>query len=190
MKLRITLLAAISVLLLASCSLAADVTPPPGFENADTNPQPVAGPTTEAVVPQDSGLGYPTTLPSVAKGASIYAQNCTRCHGPSGRGDGPMSSQIEFPLPDFTDSDLAFKGNYVLQGNYNVDVQCADSVLALDRCASDYDVIDIGFSEFEADFLEVVEDHGITPSGRFALSTFSIASFGRVPPTGANGSNS
>ncbi len=109
MKLRLTLLAAISVLLLASCSLAADVTPPPGFENVDTNPQPVAGPTTEAVVPQDSGLGYPTTLPSVAKGASIYAQNCTRCHGPSGRGDGPMSSQIEFPLPDFTDSDLAFK---------------------------------------------------------------------------------
>lgn len=108
MKLRITLLAAMSVLLLASCSLAADVTPPPGFENADTNPQPAAGPTTEAVVPQDSGLGYPTTLPSVAKGASIYAQNCTRCHGPSGRGDGSTASQIEFPLPDFTNSDLAF----------------------------------------------------------------------------------
>lgn len=93
--------------LLAACSLAEDVTPPPGFEDAEIGPQIVATPTTEVVIPADTGLGYPAAPPSIARGAAIYAQNCARCHGSGGAGDGPMASQIEFPLPDFTRPDLA-----------------------------------------------------------------------------------
>ena len=96
-------------LLLAACSLAGDVTPPPGFE--DTSSLPVAGPlsTTDAgpVIPPDSGLGYPSTIPSALEGAALYAQNCTRCHGVSGGGDGEMVPQIQFPVPAFNTPNLA-----------------------------------------------------------------------------------
>ncbi len=96
-------------LLLAACSLAGDVTPPPGFE--DTSSLPVAGPlpTTDAgsVIPPDSGLGYPATIPSAVEGAALYATNCTRCHGLTGGGDGELVSQIEFPVPAFNTPDLA-----------------------------------------------------------------------------------
>ena len=33
----------------------------------------------------------------------IYNTNCARCHGKSGRGDGPDDELLETPLPDFTD---------------------------------------------------------------------------------------
>jgi len=96
-------------LLLAACSLAGDVTPPPGFE--DTSSLPVAGPLPAAdagpVIPPDSGLGYPATIPSAVEGVALYAQNCTRCHGVTGGGDGEMAAQIQFPVPAFNTPDLA-----------------------------------------------------------------------------------
>ncbi len=96
-------------IILAACSLAGDVTPPPGFESsnanapADINPVPTSAPP----IAPDSGLGYPSFTPSVAEGAFLYAQNCTRCHGAGGAGDGELASQIQFPLPDLTTPDLA-----------------------------------------------------------------------------------
>ena len=103
------ILFALAALLLAACSLAGDVTPPPGFE--DTSSLPVAGPlpTTDSspVIPPDSGLGYPATTPSAVEGAALYAANCTRCHGLTGGGDGELVSQIEFPVPAFNTPDLA-----------------------------------------------------------------------------------
>jgi mono/diheme cytochrome c family protein len=82
------------VALLAACSLAEDTTPPPGY----VTPVPTATP-----VPD-----FPKSKPSIPRGASVYAQNCTRCHGVSGKGDGEMVSQITVPVPAFTNPELAF----------------------------------------------------------------------------------
>ncbi|MEK7276529.1 MAG: c-type cytochrome, partial [Chloroflexota bacterium] len=108
---RISALSALSAVsfLFAACSLAGDVTPPPGFESSNVNPPADANPvpTSASPIAPDSGLGYPSFTPSVAEGAFLYAQNCTRCHGAGGAGDGEMASQIEFPMSDFTTPDLA-----------------------------------------------------------------------------------
>ena len=47
----------------------------------------------------------PQSAPDLALGAQIYAQNCTRCHGVSGKGDGELvqSGQVT-GVPDFTDA--------------------------------------------------------------------------------------
>jgi mono/diheme cytochrome c family protein len=50
-------------------------------------------------------MGLPTEHPDLRQGALIYAENCTRCHGPSGQGNGQLvlSGQLAEPPPDFTD---------------------------------------------------------------------------------------
>jgi mono/diheme cytochrome c family protein len=83
---------------LAACSLAGDVTPPPGFEQ-------VTAPPAVAVAPAE--VGFPSAMPSAVEGARLYAENCTRCHGPTGGGDGEMKSQIQFPIPAFNTPDRA-----------------------------------------------------------------------------------
>ncbi|MDF0599383.1 cytochrome c [Psychromarinibacter sp. C21-152] len=35
-------------------------------------------------------------------GAELYVQYCATCHGPSGRGDGPMSEILNATVPDLT----------------------------------------------------------------------------------------
>jgi len=94
-----------AALFLAACSLAGDVTPPPGLE--DTSASASTGPAPNAALSFDLGPGYPTTTPSAAEGEVLYSQNCTRCHGLTGGGDGEMASQIQFPIPAFNVPDLA-----------------------------------------------------------------------------------
>ncbi len=50
-------------------------------------------------------IGYPLDAPNLANGAQIFAANCTRCHGPSGAGDGEfvLNGQVE-NIPDLTDA--------------------------------------------------------------------------------------
>ncbi len=38
---------------------------------------------------------------SIAIGRSLYTQNCAQCHGPSGRGDGPLAPTLSVPPADF-----------------------------------------------------------------------------------------
>lgn len=44
----------------------------------------------------------PEVRSSAAAGARHYAEHCTACHGPDGRGDGPLSAPLRPPPPDFT----------------------------------------------------------------------------------------
>lgn len=76
-------------LFLAACSLADDITPPPGIELTQTAaaPAPV----------------IPATQPDAVAGAEIYDQNCIKCHGPTGQGDGELVAQLTGRPPDFTD---------------------------------------------------------------------------------------
>jgi high-affinity iron transporter len=46
----------------------------------------------------------PPEPPSAARGDALYRENCIRCHGERGRGDGPDAARSERHPPDFTDS--------------------------------------------------------------------------------------
>lgn len=39
---------------------------------------------------------------TLAGGADLYAQLCASCHGPEGRGDGPVAPTLKTPPPDLT----------------------------------------------------------------------------------------
>lgn len=58
---------------------------------------------------------YPTTYfastepyaaPSVARGAPLYAANCTACHGVDGRGDGPIAKSLPIAPADLTEEHI------------------------------------------------------------------------------------
>jgi mono/diheme cytochrome c family protein len=38
-------------------------------------------------------------------GAQVFVMACARCHGPEGRGDGPLALKLG-PVPDLNDADL------------------------------------------------------------------------------------
>ncbi len=40
--------------------------------------------------PAPTEVGYPIEAPNLVRGAAIYAENCTRCHGITGAGDGEL----------------------------------------------------------------------------------------------------
>jgi len=46
------------------------------------------------------------TAQSVARGAPLYAQNCFVCHGPLGRGDGPLADKLPVRPADLTEAHL------------------------------------------------------------------------------------
>ena len=88
--LRIFLLT-ISALILSACSftLAADVTPPPGYRQ----PTPM-----EAPVEATSGPMFPLVPPDAKNGEPIFAEKCAPCHGVEGLGDGPQAAQLPNPV--------------------------------------------------------------------------------------------
>lgn len=68
--------------LVSACNftLAADVTPPPGYV------PPTAAPTL--------GPSYPAAAPDIDKGKAIYTEKCAACHGETGFGDGEQGKQL------------------------------------------------------------------------------------------------
>ena len=76
---------------LSSCnfSLAADVTPPPGY-------QPPAE--TQAQAEATSGPLFPIVPPDPLKGQAIYVEKCAPCHGVTGLGDGPRAKELPNPV--------------------------------------------------------------------------------------------
>ncbi len=67
-------------LALGACSLAEDITPPPGYQSP--TPLPTMGPL------------FPANPPDLAAGAAIFAEKCAPCHGSSGLGDGPSAANL------------------------------------------------------------------------------------------------
>lgn len=41
-----------------------------------------------------------------AAGAKLYKQHCTLCHGPGGKGDGPVGASLQPPPMDLTSADV------------------------------------------------------------------------------------
>lgn len=85
-------LGALALLALAACSLAEDITPPPGIEL-----------TQAASIPTPAFAAF---RPNPVEGEIVYSQHCIQCHGPQGKGDGEMAPQLASqrsgPLPDFS----------------------------------------------------------------------------------------
>jgi len=87
------------VLILSACSfsLAADVTPPPGYQSPTAPIQPAAL----------KGPLYPLVPPNPADGAGIFSEKCAPCHGTTGKGDGPRAAQLPNPVAAIGTADLA-----------------------------------------------------------------------------------
>lgn len=113
--LRFLLLPALAGLFLAACSLAGDVTPPPGARTIVNAPAelptqpPAASPATQSAPGESAPAALaPGGRPSAAEGALVYAEHCAACHGETGNGDGPMAANVpggadmvpKFALPD------------------------------------------------------------------------------------------
>lgn len=111
MKLRHAILLAVITILLTACNftLAADVTPPPGY--VAPTPAPTLGPL------------YPARAPDVSNGAAIYVEKCAACHGETGLGDGEQGKQLPVSvapigLPAFAQNALPSAWfSMVTQGN-------------------------------------------------------------------------
>jgi mono/diheme cytochrome c family protein len=86
----------LAALTLAACSLAEDLTPPPGIEL-----------TQAASIPTPAFAAF---KPSPILGEFVYSQHCVKCHGATGKGDGEMAPQLAAqrpePLPDFSNPDI------------------------------------------------------------------------------------
>ncbi len=50
---------------------------------------------------------FPATPPSLARGARLFGEQCASCHGPAGRGDGPLARSLVPPPADLTAAALA-----------------------------------------------------------------------------------
>lgn len=91
--------------LLAGCSLAGDVTPPPGMDTGVRPSAPLAA-APGGSIQTVSADSFPSAAPSVVQGAEVYAAHCAACHGPTGHGDGEKSAQLMTqrtePIPDFS----------------------------------------------------------------------------------------
>ena len=55
------------------------------------------------LTPEQARQGNPVaaTDTSIARGLEVYDQNCTQCHGLTGRGDGPLAKSLAVPPVDF-----------------------------------------------------------------------------------------
>ncbi len=80
---------------LAALRALIDRTAPPDSvaRRAETLVQRIAAATGAALDP------FPARPPALARGATVFREQCVPCHGPTGRGDGPKARQLEGPPP-------------------------------------------------------------------------------------------
>ncbi len=87
--------------LLAGCSLAGDVTPPPALATAQAAAPVMVAPTEPAQV------SPPETAPDPNAGEPIYQTRCAPCHGPQGMGDGEQAASLSNPPSPLGDQEFA-----------------------------------------------------------------------------------
>lgn len=103
-------------LVTAACSglggeprIVATLVPPTPLPDTPVPAESVAQVVADVPASQTTGdQGYPASPPDLANGARLYAQNCTRCHGINGEGDGELVLSGEVNNPgSFRDPSLA-----------------------------------------------------------------------------------
>ncbi len=92
MKLRYLSLILLPLLTACNMTLAADITPPPGYV---------------APTPLPTLALYPSQPPSVENGKIIYAEKCAACHGETGLGDGEQGIQLGVTVRAFGLAEIA-----------------------------------------------------------------------------------
>ena len=68
----------------------------------------IAGTMIAAVLAAFTAACMQAEMPDAGEGAQVYDRNCTMCHGTSGRGDGPLASDLSVKPADLT---LLTQGN-------------------------------------------------------------------------------
>lgn len=58
------------------------------------------------------GMAPEASMPDASDGAAFFSENCTACHGTTGRGDGPLASTLPMPPPDLTTLTRANGGTF------------------------------------------------------------------------------
>ena len=108
---------------LAACSLAGDVTPPPGATSSLGLTATSLPGTSETAPTSATSALFPAALPAAQEGGVLYLEHCAACHGDKGAGDGTMATQLPKPPPDFS-SAATLRGltpqlifNTITQGN-------------------------------------------------------------------------
>jgi mono/diheme cytochrome c family protein len=84
---------------ISACTLAEDVTPPPGYQATQA-----ALPTNPAAQPISA---VPASPPNPNSGQAIYTERCAPCHGDQGQGDGPQAAQLPNPPTSLGDPSVA-----------------------------------------------------------------------------------
>ena len=83
----------------------------------------------------------PQRAPDLARGATLYQEQCSSCHGASGHGDGPAAAALEPPPVDFTDTARARERSVhslyetISQGVSGTSMAAFDTLSADDRWA-------------------------------------------------------
>lgn len=171
---RVALLAALCLALVggplvAACSLAGDLTPPPAND---------ASPAVRI------GADLPSFQPSAAMGAAVYAAHCAACHGSSGLGDGPQASRLPNPPPSLADPSLFIRHTpaevfaVITQGNLEGFMPpFGESLSELERWSAVYYLAALGAAPIEAGHVVGVVMNGtagaVAPGGlQVTLHTF------------------
>jgi mono/diheme cytochrome c family protein len=84
-----------------SGSLMMDVTPPPLEDSSNL------------IAPEPLRTVFPVFSPNSEKGAIVYDQWCTRCHGNSGLGNGPEADRLPLAVPPISQIDFLRESNLV-----------------------------------------------------------------------------
>ena len=101
------LLALSFIFVLAACSLADDVTPPPGFKpQVQSTLAPSQMPNAK-VTPVDVSNAAPSSLPSPSLGAALYAKTAPAVTESTAQAMGNSWRRFRFRCPNFTKPDLA-----------------------------------------------------------------------------------
>lgn len=90
-----------AALALGGCSLAGDLTPPPGLATAQAQGF--------GLPPTTAPLIVPDRPPDPIAGALLYADRCAACHGETGLGDGPQAAALPNPPAALADPQVAQK---------------------------------------------------------------------------------